>query len=321
MGYHLEGPGAVDLQSLAKLSLFGRVDLDKLEPLISDCEVRAFSPGEIVIRREQANDCMYVILHGHLSIHLFEAEDAIAVLREGDTVGEMSVVGEQTTSALVKADTHAELLIITQNILWKLVEKDLEFARNLLQLFAKRLLNITNMVYFSRKLQQEYKQQAHTDVLTGLYNRRWLTESLPYEMSRCAVRNRPLALLAIDIDQFSRYHRQYGHGAGDQLLMGVSNALAIVLRRLDMAVRYDGTQIITVLPGADVNESEQIANRVHQSIKQIKVKQKNGDALPGVTLSIGVAEMGEEDYSEMLIARAYAALERAKNSGGNGTSR
>ena len=321
MGYQLEGPEAVDLQSLSKLSLFGCVDLKELGPLISDCEMREFSPGEIVLRKEQANDCMYVILHGKLSIHLYEAEDAIAVLRAGDTVGEMSVVGEQTTSALVKADTHSELLIITQEILWKLVEKDLEFARNLLHLFAKRLLNITNAVYYSRKLQLEYKQQAHTDVLTGLYNRRWLTESLPYEMSRCAVRNRPLVLLVIDIDQFSRYRSQYGHAAGDQLLRGVSNALAIVLRCLDMAVRYDGTQIVTVLPGADANEGEQIANRVHQSIKHIKVKQQNGDDLPGVTLSIGVAEMGEEDYGEMLIARAYAALERAKNSGGNSTSR
>ncbi|MEA3412565.1 MAG: diguanylate cyclase [Pseudomonadota bacterium] len=317
----MEDRGEIDIASLTRLSLFGRLDVERNGELLTRCTKREAEAGEIILQRGVANDRIYVILEGRLSIHLQEDDAALAILREGETVGEMSIIGDQPTSAIVKAETRALLLEIPREAFWGLIERDPSFARQLLELFAKRLLNVTNVVFYSRQMQEKYRREAYADPLTDLYNQRWLNETLPFEMSRCVVCNRPLSLIAVTVDDFGGYNAAWGHSMADQALRELATAIQIELRTLDMAARREGAEIMAVLPGADANEAERVAHRLHSAANRICDPARNSDPLPKFTVSIGIGEMVSGDYGEMLIARSSAAVGRARDLGGGATSR
>ncbi|MGI9304943.1 MAG: diguanylate cyclase [Gammaproteobacteria bacterium] len=317
-------PGALraaspEFQNLGAADLFAGVDLDQCQDSLSRCRVRELCAGETLINRGQRNERMYVVLSGRLNIHLHDEKDAIAVLREGDLVGEMSIIVGQPTSATVKAESDCRLLEIAERILWQLVSSDSRFARNLLRMFARRLMNVNSLIQHAQAQQEKYRHHANTDALTGLYNRRWLNDNLPYEMTRCTLRNRPLSLLIVDIDHFKRFNDSHGHLAGDQALKSVAQALQVGLRGVDMAVRYGGEEIMVILPGADLIEAERVAARLHHAVNDAIILDRDGSRLPGVTVSIGISEMRASDGDEDVILRADAALYQAKSRGRNRT--
>jgi len=317
----IENRDEVNIASLTRLSLFGRLDVERNHDLLAHCSQREVEAGDIILQRGMVNDRIYVILEGRLSIHLQEDDFALAVLRQGETVGEMSIIGDQPTSAIVKAQTRALLLEIPRKSFWGFIDRDPSFARQLLELFARRLLNVTNVVFYSRQMQEKYRRESYADPLTDLYNLRWLNETLPFEMSRCVVCNRPLSLLALCVDGFGEYNATWGHSTADETLRELATAIEVELRTLDMAARCEGAEIMAILSGADVNEAERVAHRLRGASNRLCDPQRNSDPMPEFTVSIGVAEMVPGDYAEMLMARTSAALERAREQGGGATSR
>ncbi len=312
---------ATDLVALSRMSLFGRVDLERFGNLLAACPVRELLPGELLFVKGQMNDRMYIVLKGRLAIHLDEGDEVYALLDRGDTVGEMSIVGEQATSAYVKADTATVLLEIPGHILWQIISKDTEFTKNLFQIFAKRLMSISSAYTFAQKGDHDSHSSKNVDNLTDLYSRYWLDENLPYEMARCQLRNRALSLLMIEVDYFDEYKQQNEQAAGDQVIRTLANTLLIGLRGLDMAVRFSDSVMMVILPGSGVNEAERVASRIHQAVENMVIKDQERQPLPSITLSIGVAGMiDDNDQAEMLIARTEAALQRARQSGGNNAS-
>lgn len=305
-------------QDFAHLSLFKDVELDPFRDLLGSCAVRELAVGEVLLEKNQRNEHIYVVVQGRLSIHLHESKEAIAVVREGELAGEMSIIVDELTSARVEAQSHCKVLEITGDILWRMVSADINFARNLVQMFAKRLMWINNQMDRAKQLQEKYKEHAYTDALTGLYNRRWLNDNLAHEMSRCELRNTRLSLLVIDIDHFKKYNDRHGHLAGDEALKAVTGSLRIGLRDLDMAVRYGGEEMMVILPGADIRTGEKVAARLHEAISQAEILYE-GKTLPGVTVSIGIACMEPSDTDEGLMRRADLALYEAKREGRNQT--
>ena len=310
---------AVD--ALGELRLFAGVDLSKFSDVFAASCTRELTPGESLLEKGQENTNMFVLLDGRLSVHTQPDGDAIALLERGDIIGDMSIVTGQPTSAFVRADTYARLLEMSGPTLWQLFDNCPAFARNLLRIYARRLAHLNLVINSAQQLQQEYRVHATTDPLTGLYNRRWLNESLAFEISRAQLRKRPLTVLVVDIDHFKQYNDRYGHVAGDQALKAVAEAVLIALRGSDMAVRYGGEEIVVVLPGADIEEGDKVAGRLHHAVAEQPIVAHDGSALPQVTISIGLASMFPGDSSEQLIARADEALYRAKAAGRNCTSR
>ena len=319
MSYGTESPSTLDMLALSRLSLFTRLDLEQFKHLLSRCETRALKPGEIVLRADQLNDCMYVVIEGQLTIHAHEAEDAMVALNEGQTLGEMSIVGKQPVRALVKAAAPSRVVVISKDNIWQLMGMDPDFARTLVQMFAKRLFNVTNVLSYEHHFHPQSSSVLHLDDMTGLYHSQYLSECLSDEMSRCAMRNRPLSVLAVAIDQFESRYESLGEVVAGQALEAVANAVQIALRALDMAFRYQRAKILVVLPGANIFEGERLANRLHEAVKHVTITSQ-GRSLGDITISVGISEMAEAEYAEIFIARANAALQRAAQSGGNRTS-
>lgn len=158
----------------------------------------------------------------------------------------------------------------------------------------------------------EFAQLSVTDPLTGLLNRRYLEERISEEINRSGRTGEPLSVLMLDVDEFKSYNDRFGHPAGDEALRIVGSVLRENLRGADVAVRYGGEEFSVLLPGANAEEAEAIAQRIRMHIERTEFPKRR------VTVSIGVAtRANEENAIDDLISAADSALLRAKKTGRN----
>ncbi len=159
--------------------------------------------------------------------------------------------------------------------------------------------------------------RAATDSLTGLPNRRALTDTVRRLLANADREGRPLALLSLDLDHFKQINDRFGHPIGDQVLASVGAALRANLRPHDFAGRYGGEEFLILLPDTSVDEALQIAGQIHHLVNQIIVPAIDLH----VTVSIGIAVYPDHAKDvESLQRGADRALYDAKNNGRNRTS-
>lgn len=173
------------------------------------------------------------------------------------------------------------------------------------------------MALSNLELQERLRIQSIREPLTGLYNRRYLEESLDRELSRCERRQLPVALMMMDLDHFKRFNDMHGHGGGDALLAGFGRLLRELSRPEDIACRYGGEEFTLILPEATEATAQARAEDIRAAVKAMRVEHL-GSELPEVTVSIGVAMFPEQGSTpDALLRRADKALYRAKREGRN----
>lgn len=159
---------------------------------------------------------------------------------------------------------------------------------------------------------------SHIDPLTGIPNRRELDEYLTRLLQQ--PRSNLLAIAMFDIDHFKRYNDLYDHPAGDECLRQVAGALRESLRHDgDLVARFGGEEFVAVLPGADLQIVEQIAERMRQAVQDMAIPHATAPGYGNITISAGVATAstsGGVDF-QALFAAADSALYRAKSGGRN----
>ena len=165
------------------------------------------------------------------------------------------------------------------------------------------------------RLREALKRQSIRDPLTGLFNRRFMEESLEREMGRAARGNEPVALVMLDIDHFKRFNDTFGHQAGDTLLRALGDFLKQRTRGQDVACRYGGEEFVFILAGASIDATLKRAEILREELKQLQV-QHAGQVLGSITLSIGIAAFPTHgSHAETLLKAADEALYRAKKEG------
>lgn len=167
------------------------------------------------------------------------------------------------------------------------------------------------------RLQDSLRTQSIRDPLTGLYNRRYLEESLTRELARCDRVTKPLSVLMVDLDHFKRFNDTHGHDGGDALLTHAGRVLQAHCRAEDIACRYGGEEFTVILPEVDAELARDRAEQIRSSVETLGVRHRR-ERLGSVTASIGVATFPESsrDAGELL-RRADAALYKAKQQGRN----
>lgn len=166
---------------------------------------------------------------------------------------------------------------------------------------------------------KEYELQlarlAHIDPLTGLANRRKLSEYLKQETERAKRHGSRFSLAILDVDNFKDFNDLHGHEMGDRVLAELARAMEDCLREYDSCGRWGGEEFLLVLPNTDLTEALAVIDRVHTSIRQRGVVH-DGKTL-SITASVGLAEYRVgEGYSDTL-RRADKALLKAKRGGRN----
>ena len=189
----------------------------------------------------------------------------------------------------------------------RLVETTQQLAHVLADSLALALANL--------KLRETLRSQSIYDPLTGLFNRRYMEETLEREVHRGARNQRPLGIIMIDLDHFKRYNDTFGHAAGDALLRELGHCLKTRIRAGDVACRYGGEEFTILLPDTPMDAARQRAEMLREAANNL-VPQYDGQVIGTVTLSLGVAVFPEHGSTADTVLRAAdAALYRAKGAG------
>ncbi len=185
-----------------------------------------------------------------------------------------------------------------------------------------------NVLDAHRRKVEEGRQRAHaaavrmreiseTDALTGLSNRRHFIDIAGATIPASQREGRPLSLLMVDIDHFKRINDTFGHASGDKALRLLSATLKESTRQADCVARLGGEEFAILLPGATAAIAQEIAERICRHTATLAVLDDSGRSF-GFTVSIGLAPLAATDgRPEDLLARADAALYRAKRAGRN----
>jgi diguanylate cyclase (GGDEF)-like protein len=168
-----------------------------------------------------------------------------------------------------------------------------------------------------RKMQKELERLAHTDALTGLYNRRIFMQRLEEEVERVRRHGKALSVLIFDLDFFKSINDTYGHDTGDIVLVAISRVTTEVKRMSDVAARLGGEEFALLLPETDQQGAVQLAQRLRTSIEKHIYLSTSGSPVK-VTASIGVATATKaEQEVDKLLSLADKQLYRAKHNGRN----
>ncbi len=171
--------------------------------------------------------------------------------------------------------------------------------------------------HVKRRLIESLEHLSKTDSLTGLTNRRALTDSLIYEMDRAKRYGSDLSLILCDIDSFKAINDTYGHDAGDSALQVISETLKTQLRKADIAGRYGGDEFMLILPETSLEGAENLAGKLLAVVRATALSVPGGRVVP-LSISIGVAGLKASDGTiDSLVKRADKALYSSKQRGRN----
>lgn len=167
----------------------------------------------------------------------------------------------------------------------------------------------------SLKLREALKNQSIRDPLTKLYNRRYMEESLEREMTRCLRAEEGMGIIMCDIDHFKTFNDEYGHDAGDLVLIEVAKFISDFFREYDVVCRYGGEEIIIIMPNVEQKLVEERANKICSGLREFQIIYA-GKPLPTITASFGVSHMPSNgEQATGLLKAADSALYDAKNKG------
>jgi diguanylate cyclase (GGDEF)-like protein/PAS domain S-box-containing protein len=208
---------------------------------------------------------------------------------QGETLGLLSVLGTGTAGTGERRSDYRQLALTMGEAI---------------------KLSLSNL-----RLREKLREQATRDLLTGLFNRRYLEESLSRELHRARRGNSELCIAMVDLDHFKRLNDTFGHEAGDAVLREVGQVLREKVRKSDISCRYGGEEFVVVLPESSVAATVQRLEEIRILIKALEIRHRD-QMLGPTTVSAGIAIASEKHASPRdLLSAADAALYAAKQAG------
>ena len=260
---------------------------------------RVFTPDDCwALRRGQVHsviDPRSGPLCKHVSQPVTNGYLCVPMMAQGETLGILHLRSGQPAAS--QTGQEQETLAVSQ----------VQLAATLAEHIALALANL--------ELHETLRQQAIRDPLTGLFNRRYMEETLERELRRAERRKVSLGIIMFDLDHFKKFNDTFGHPAGDVVLREIGAFLQTRVRVEDIACRYGGEEFLVILPEASLDDTRKRAEQLRKGIKQLHVRYHD-QALGAVTVSLGVAVFPDHaSTTEAIVRGADAALYRAKGEG------
>ena len=178
------------------------------------------------------------------------------------------------------------------------------------------IMSVIRDITGKKDLEEHLSQQASTDYLTGIMNRRAFESRFRHEIVRSKRYSHPVSVLLIDIDDFKQINDTFGHEAGDEALKFLVLITQTQLRDTDFFARYGGEEFIIALTESNIQNAENVGNRIRKTVECTKFS--TGETSLKITISIGVTELKKTDsIIQNVISRADTALYKAKRDGKN----
>jgi diguanylate cyclase (GGDEF)-like protein len=215
----------------------------------------------------------------------------LPLVAHGETAGLLHVAGSPVDAAAPSA-------VVAQRLATQVAEQ-----------LALALSNLA--------LRERLRNQSIRDPLTGLFNRRYLEETLERELARAERGRHPIGVIMIDVDHFKRFNDTFGHNAGDALLREFGGLLRTHIRGGDIACRYGGEEFAIILPDATLDDAQRRAEELREATTHLRVTDQD-QALGQITISLGVAALPHHGTDGVRLLRAAdRALYAAKHAGRN----
>jgi diguanylate cyclase (GGDEF)-like protein len=312
------GRAGLEVAALRKLQPFQEIDTPTLDALASRAGLLDLGADECLLRKGEPNPTAYVVVSGRLRVELDSGGPPLLHLGRGEIVGELSLLAGSFTTATVAAEEPTRLVVLDEETFWWLARSSHEFSVGLLVRLANRMRVNNETVQANIAMRRQFEHAALNDPLTGVRNRRWLDQTLPRFVQRHLHEAQPLCIAVMDIDHFKNINDRFGHPAGDAVLAQVGQLVRANLRPSDFAARTGGEEFVLIFPQTTLPGAFIAAERLREAIASSSF----GDGalqLPQVTVSLGMAELQRSADAVELVARADAALYRAKHAGRNRT--
>jgi two-component system cell cycle response regulator len=264
-------------------------------------------PNEALFRAAEGNYDLVIV---SLTLENFDALRLCSQIRSLERTRNIPIL------AVAEPDNNARMVrgleIGVNDYLMRPVDKNELLARVRTQVRKKR---------YSERLRDNVQlsiEMAITDALTGLFNRRYMESHLATLVEQARARGKPLTVLVLDIDYFKSINDTHGHDAGDDVLREFALRIRKSIRGIDLACRYGGEEFVIVMPETDMAVATMVAERLRRRIATEPFAIQKGSRTIEVTISIGIAALGEHDEEAAdVLKRADQALYRAKRDGRN----
>jgi diguanylate cyclase (GGDEF)-like protein len=318
---------------IASLSLFrgmSALEIDAVSPFLGP---RRYSKGSVVFREGESGKELFLVRHGRVGSYVTQPDGTRREVYEftpGVLFGEMAIIEEEPRSATCYAMEDTELLVLDGIDFYRLVWEEPVIGVKLLSSMARVMTawldEASGFLGGLVRWGEAARRRAVTDELSGLFNRRFLEETMGTRFARGAGSSRRCALLMLDIDRFRDINAAYGAQGGDVAIAAAANAFAPVILEGEVGSRLSGDEFAVFLPNGGIDRALELGEAMRKAAESLRLEYRSSpDAPPSyaaITVSIGAAASPEHASTpEELVAAADKALYKAKEGGRNRVER
>jgi diguanylate cyclase (GGDEF)-like protein len=306
--------------------LFAGMDEGECGVVAAFMEARRIPRKTAVFGEGDTGDELFILLSGGLNALVRQLDGIQRLLfsiAPGDFFGEMSIIAREPRSATIVAVEDAEVMALRKVHFYQIISNypriGVKILRNIVKVQNSWLEQSAKYLGDLTRWGEVARRRAITDELTGLYNRRFIEDSVKDRFRQGSVGLRKMSLMMMDLDKVHAINEEYGVHAGDLVIITVSDILKSIMRSTDISARLSGDEFAILLPDTDIPDSRRIAERIREMVRfrEIPVRAGAGTMVPlRIRTSIGIAVAPTHANSgEGLFVSADNALRRAKELG------
>ncbi len=314
---------------LAGSPLFSGLSGPEVEIAAGFLKERRYIRDSVVFREGERGEELFIVLSGRVGSFVAQSDGTRRKIYEfgpGRFFGEMAIVEGEPRSATCQAEEETILLVLEGRDFYRLVFEHPGTGRKLLSSMGRVLSSwldessrfLNDLVRWG----EVARRRAVEDALTGLFNRRFLEETLANRFSTGLGGGRRLALVMLDLDHFREINGAFGPSAGDATIRAAGGAFRLALRDGDVAARLSGDEFAFLLPNTGFDEALAVAERLRRRAEDVRLhlpSSRDGQPSPvRITASLGVAVAPDHAQTpSALLETSDRALYKAKETGRN----
>ncbi len=314
---------------LGKTELFKGMSGLELKAVSEFLKRRECPRGTVVFREGERGQELYIVLSGKIGSFVTQSDGTHRRIYEfgpGRFFGEMAIVEGEPRSATCWAEEDSTLLVLEGIDFYRLVFDypmiGLKLLSSIVRVMVSWLNESSRFLNDLVRWGETARRRAVEDALTGLFNRRFLEETLANRFTSSIGSGRRLALVMLDLDHFRDINGSFGPAAGDAAIRAAGSAFRQALRDGDVAARLSGDEFAFLLPNTGLDEAFAVAERLRKRAEGVRLDLRPPAGGPAaevrITASLGVAVAPDHAESPgALIERSDRALYRAKEGGRN----